>query len=425
MAQSLRVIVVGLGSAGDVHPMVGLALELRRRGHEVVLVAPEPFAALAHRLGLEFEPVLSGAEIDSALKDPNAWHPTRAFFVVARRLVIPSVRPVYEIIRRRMVPGRTVAVASGITLGARIAQEHLGVPLATAHLQPIMLRSVIRPACYGFPDVIAHLPRSLRRLYLAAADRFLIDPALASAVNAFRAELGLPPVARLLDRWVHSPQLVLGLFPEWYAPPAPDWPPNVVLTGFPLWDEREVRPVSPELEAFLAAGEPPLAFTAGSAMMQGHDFFRVSVEACRRAGRRALLLTQHPEQLPATLPAGVRHVSYAPFSTLLPRCAALVHHGGIGTSAQALAAGIPQLVVPFAHDQPDNAMHLRHLGVAEMLPARRYSTRRLAGRLAALQAPSLLESCRRHARRMAGRRAIPDACAAIEALVQSAGESLA
>lgn len=419
MTSPLRVIVVGLGSAGDVHPKVGLALELRRRGHEVVLVAPSLFTGLARSLDLEFEPVLRDEDYETALKDPDAWHPLRAFFVVARRLVLPSMRPVYDIIRRRFDPGRTVVAASGLALGARLAQERLGVPTATVHLQPIMLRSTIRPACYGFPDVISHLPRSLRRVYLAAADRFIIDPCLAPELNAFRAELGLPPVRRLFDGWVHSPQRVIGLFPEWFAPPAPDWPANVVLTGFPLWDEREVRPASPELEDFLAAGEPPLVFTAGSAMMQAHRFFAAAVEACRRTGRRALLLAQHPDQIPADLPSHVRHFSYVPFSALLPRSAALIHHGGIGTSAQALAAGIPQLVVPFAHDQPDNAMHLRRLGVAQMLPARACTPRALIKALARLDSEPMRAACRLRARMLEGRSPIAEACTWIEALGRS------
>jgi rhamnosyltransferase subunit B len=327
---------------------------------------------LAERVGLEFIGLGTDEEYYGAVRDPDLWHPYRAFLVVARRLMLPWMRPLYQIVGERAEPGHTVLVAPGTALGARIAQEKLGLPLATVHLQPIMLRSTVDPGCYGFPDIINHLPRSLRGLYLRAVDRLLIDRLLAGETNAFRAELGLPPVRRLWDRWLHSPQLVRGLFPEWYAPPQPDWPPNVHLTGFPLWDESVHRPPSPELEEFLAAGEPPVIFTAGSAMAQGRDFFRVSAEVCRASGRRGLFLTQFPEQLPQPLPDGVRHFDYVPFSAVLPRAAAFVHHGGIGTTAQALAAGVPQLVVPLAHDQPDNAVRVRRLGVGDFLLPKAY-----------------------------------------------------
>ena len=233
-----------------------------------------------------------------------------------------------------------------------------------------MLRSKYQPSLLGFPDIIGHLPRSLREPYLCTADKFIIDPLIAPATNVFRAEVGLTPVKRLFDRWYHSPQLIIGLFTDWFAPPQPDWPPNVHLTGFPLYDESESRDIPAELAGFLGEGEAPIIFTAGSAMAQGKEFFRVSAEVCGGNGWRGILLTQFPEQLPLNLPEGVRHFGYVPFSAVLPRAAAFVHHGGIGTTAQALAAGVPQLIVPMTHDQPDNAVRIRRLGVGDfLLPA--------------------------------------------------------
>lgn len=413
---TVDVIVIGLGSAGDVHPHIGLALALQRRGHRVLLVAPSVFRPLAERTGLEFAGLLSDEEWHAALHDPNLWHPFRSFPVVARRLILPAIRPVYDIIRTRREPGRTVVAASGLAFGARIAQEKLGIPLATVHLQPIMLRSVVRPVCFGFPDIIAHLPPLLRRRYLRAADRWIIDPLLAGETNAFRAELGLPPVRCLMDRWFHSPQLTIGLFPDWFAPPPPDWPPNVVLTGFPLWDGSDVRDASSELLEFLAAGEPPVVFTAGSAMTQAARFFRVSAEACCASGRRGLFLTQFPEQLPVPLPAGVRHFDYVPFSAVLPRAAALVHHGGIGTMAQAIAAGIPQLVVPASHDQPDNAVRVRRLALGDYLLPRAYTVRNVIDRLNRLMAPAVKRVCQDRAAGMAGAQPLEAACRLIERL---------
>jgi len=419
----LQAIVVGLGSAGDVHPNVGLALALRKRGHGVILVAPAVFRSLAQRLGLDFFGLLTEDEYYAAIRDPDLWHPVRSFSVVARCLILPGLRVVYDIIEKNFKPGRTVVAASGFVFGARIAQEALGVPLATVHLQPIMLRSAIQPACFGFPDILGHLPRPLRKFYFRAADRVLIDRLLAEQTNAFRAEVGLPPVRRFFDRWFHSPQRVVGLFPDWFAPPAPDWPPNVALTGFPLWDERDLRSPSPELEEFLAAGDPPLVFTAGSAMVQAKQFFHVSAEVCRAAGRRGLLLTQFPEQLPATLPNGVRHFDYVPFSMVLPRCAALIHHGGIGTTAQAIAAGLPQLVVPTSHDQPDNAVRIRRLGIGDFVLPRAYTKARVIEKLDRLMSPAVKDNCQRRATDLAGSQSLEKAAGLIEELATAEASS--
>lgn len=416
MKRKLKIIVIGLGSAGDVHPNVGLALELRKRGHEVLFVAPAIFRQLTQSLGLEFVEVLSEDEYLSAIRDPDLWHPTRSLSVLARHLILPVMRAVFEIIEKTHEAGRTVVAAPGTAFGARIAQEKLGVPLATIHLQPIMLRSALRPACFGFPDIAAHLPPLLRRLYFRMADRWIVDPCFAGQTNAFRATLGLPPVRRLFDRWIHSPALVIGLFPDWFAPTATDWPPNVALTGFPLWDEREVHTPSPALEKFLTAGDPPLVFTAGSAMLHAKDFFCVSAEVCKASGRRGILLTRYPEQLPAELPEGVRHFGYVPFSELLPRSAALVHHGGIGTTAQAIAAGLPQLIVPNTHDQPDNAVRVRRLGLGEFLLPRAYTKVRVLEKLERLLRPAIKEDCRKRATIMAGTRSVEMASNLIEQL---------
>ena len=214
---------------------------------------------------------------------------------------------------------------------------------------------------------------------------------------------------------MHSPQLVLGLFPSWFAPPQPDWPPHVHLAGFPLYDESDFRPPADGLVEFLEAGDPPIVFTAGSAHASSAEFFRVSAEACRAGGWRGILLTQFPEQLPARLPDNVRSFDYLPFSTVLPRTAALVHHGGIGTTAQALAAGVPQLVVPFAHDQPDNAVRLRRLSVGDFLLPRRYQARAVIQNLKRLiESASCGENCRRRASDLTGAKPLDSACVHIE-----------
>ena len=239
-------------------------------------------------------------------------------------------------------------------------------------------------------------------------------------MNELRRELGLDPVKHIIRDYWHSPQRVIGMFPPWFAPPPSDWPAGLTLTGFPLFDEPDLSPISRELEAFLRAGNAPIAFTPGSAMWQAHDFFDASVAACVKLGRRGLLLTRHRDHLPAKLPDSVLHVHYAPFSTLLPRCAAFVHHGGIGSSAQALASGVPQLVSPFTHDQPDNAARLLKLGVARIAAHSKYSGERVAGSMATMiESKDVAASCREVASKFVGVDAIGRTCDLIESLGSS------
>src|SRR5690606_34135251 len=201
------------------------------------------------------------------------------------------------------------------------------------------------------------------------------DHHILPGLNRFRREHGLAPVRDIIRDWWHSPDRVIGLFPEWFGPPQPDWPKQTVLTGFPLFDEKGLRELPPGLEEFLQAGEPPVVFTPGSAMAHGHEFFEEGVKALELGGRRGLLLSRFPETVPKRLPESVRHFEYVPFSEVLPRSAALVYHGGVGTCAQALQAGIPHLVQHMAHDQLDNLSRVRDLGVGDGLAPKQFKAR--------------------------------------------------
>jgi UDP:flavonoid glycosyltransferase YjiC (YdhE family) len=285
-----------------------------------------------------------------------------------------------------------------------VFEEAHQVPAVTLHLAPSIFRSQFQQPLLPTGNDISNLPRWAKRLLWWGVDTFAVDPLIAPALNAWRAELGLPPVSRVFDSWIHSPQRVLGLFPEWFGEPQPDWPLQLRLTGFALSDEscspvQHATEAQSALDRFLADGDAPIVFTPGSANEHAAVFFQTAIEATALLGRRALLVTGYRGQLPASLPPHVHHASYASFATLFPRAAAVVHHGGIGTCAQGLAAGVPQLVMPIGFDQPDNAARLARLGVAEAIPSSRFSASRVAqvlGRLlSSVGVRTACDDCRR------------------------------
>ena len=374
------------------------------------------FAPLVEQAGLEQVPIGTAEEYRQLAGDPELWKPIKGSQIVFQRLG-ELVPPVYEAIVRHHVPGDTVVVASTLALGARVAQEVHQIPTATVHLQPAMFRSFTDPATLPAMLTGRWVPRWLIALQWFAIDNLVIDRLGSKVLNAFRGKLGLPPAKRILRDYIHSPQLTIGMFPAWYAPPQADWPPQVRLTGFPLYDERGVTPLPEDLVKFLDDGTPPIAFTFGSAMWHAQDLLEQSARACTLLGRRGILLTRYRDHLPAQLPPGVKHVAFAPFSELLPRCAALVHHGGIGTASQGLAAGVPQLILPHAHDQLDNATRLSRLGVAAfMLPGKYKADRaaRVLGEL--LGSATVARSCGEMARKFSGVDVLGETCALIENL---------
>lgn len=414
----MRPLVIALGSHGDVHPMLGIAAALRDRGHRVTFVASPYFEPLARKAGFDdFVPLGTAEEFREALANPNLWHPVKGFKAVFQHGVLPATRPTYDAIAERYIPGETVVVAHAIALGARIAQDKLGVPTATVQLAPAVFRSVHQPPQLAGLHMPDWLPHGIKRGIWRMIDKLVVDRLLAPPINAIRAEKDLPPVSGILDQWWLSPDLVLGLFPEWFAAMPPDWPAQLRLTQFPLYDEREIEPASPELEKFINEGDAPIVFTPGSAMTFGQSFFRESTMACEILKKRGILLSRHLENIPPTLPPGVRHFDYAPFSRLLPRCAALVHHGGIGTTSQALAAGIPQLIMPMAHDQFDNAQRVTRLGAGDSIRRRKYSAKRVAAKLNALLTDNpVAGACRQIAARFVNVDSLAQTCDLIEQL---------
>lgn len=411
----MHAILVAIGSAGDVHPFVGIGLGLAAHGHRVTLVAAGYFEPLARKVGFEFAPVFSTDEFLALLQNPLAWHRFRGFIECFRAGVLPTFEPVYRAIAERYVPGETVVVASTLALGARCAQEKLDVPLVTVHLSPSVFRSDYQNAVLPGMFLPYWLPTALKRSQYWLADTLVIERLMREPLNEFRASIGLGPVKGVLAGWHNSPQRIVALFPSWFASPQPDWPRQTVLAGFPLYDERDVSPLDEELLSFLSSGERPIVFTPGSAMRHGRHFFEAAAEACLLLGRRGILLTRFNEQVPSDLPGDVRHFSYAPFSQLLPRAAALVHHGGIGTLSQGFAAGLPQLVMPMSFDQPDNAARLKRMGAGLALPRRRFRSAIVATALAQLlDSAEIAARCREIAGRIIPNRAVEMACEVIE-----------
>jgi len=412
----MKVLILTIGSHGDVHPFLGIAAALRRRGHDVTMVASPYFDSLICAMGLNYVPLGKAEEFESMARDPQIWHPLHGPIKIANSIE-HSLPQSYQAILDHAEPGKTVLVYSSLSFAARIAQETLHLPGVTVHLSPILFRSVYDPPKFAGMHMPDWMPHWMKRGIYKLTDVLVTDRYFAPPINRFRKRLGLPPVKGIFRDYCHSPRRVIGLFPDWYAPPQPDWPAQARLTGFPLFDETEVTPLPPDVERFLNSGSQPIAFTPGSANFFAQNFFAAAADACRLMGRRGILLTRHADQVPAQLPEGVIHAAYAPFSRLLPRCAATVHHGGIGSTAQGLAAGVPQLLMPMAYDQIDNAARIKKLGVGDELIPRDFTAPNVATKLGRLvSSTATAEACKQIAAKFVGFDALAMTVELIEAL---------
>lgn len=416
----MKFLLTALGSYGDVHPMVGLGAALRSRGHTAAIITNPHFQPMVESVGLEFLPFRTAEEYRTLAHHPDLFNPMKGPPLIMR-LMASTLRELYDIISDNVIPCETILCAHCLDYASRCHQERHGTPLASIHFAPIALRSFDQsPQMYRML-MQSWLPRWFRRLQYWLADK-VVDYLIAGELNALRKDLGLSPVRRVLHEWYFSPQLVLGLFPAWFGPPQPDWPPNTHVTGFPLWDEAVNVSLPEEVSEFLAAGDPPIVFAPGSANTGAHRFFEAALEGCQRLDRRGILLSRYRDHVPLNLPSTVMHAEFVPFSRLLPQAGALVHHGGIGTCGQGLAAGVPQIVMPMAYDQLDNASRLARLGVAKSLPPKRFTGVNVARKLEELlNTPTVSERAKHWAAQMSQQDPLSETCEELEKLIPVAG----
>jgi rhamnosyltransferase subunit B len=392
--------------------MLGLAIELRRRGHAVTFATNEHYGAVARRHGFPFEALGTEDDFRKCVDHPDLWQPRKAFGHVFRSLR-PGLRRHYEMHAELAAKGPLAAVTNVFGFGAFMARETLKIPVVTLHCQPAVIWSDIAPP--KMPGLAG--PRWWRRILFRLGERFFIDPEVCPFFNAWRAEHGLAPVRNITRYW-HSPDGIVCLFPDWFCPRQSDWPTPVAQADFPLWSDGSDRSLPDEVKRFLDAGEPPVVFTPGSANCHGEPFFRAAVDACRQMNWRGILLSEFGEQIPKDLPAGVVHYRYVPLELLLPRAKAFVHHGGVGSTSQAMAAGIPQVIVALAHDQFDNAARVASLNVGGSVGVKRITGPKLAKVLQRLcDDADVLAACRTVAGKLSRRDGLTLAADAAETML--------
>jgi rhamnosyltransferase subunit B len=361
------------------YPFMRIAKALKALGRKVTFMTHTYHARLVQDAGLPFIGLGTDEEYLRILRDPDLWDPKKAFSAL---MVNYSdwLRQIDEAIRSVSPQAHYVAIAHPFAVpGAAIARERgLIKSVIAAYLAPSNLRSCHDPLTIGPTAVPRWVPMSWRRALWRFVEKGWIDPVAVSQINAVRVPQGLPKVHSLLTHIAEAPDLSITLFPSWFAPVVPDWPRPLIAGDFQLFEASTPEGFTEELGAFLAAGDKPLVFTAGTANLHAADFFGCALAAINRLGHRAIFLTRERSQVPAHLPEAVMWQPYVPLSALLPRAAVLVHHGGIGTTAEALRSGTPQLIAPFAWDQFDNGARIASLGVGMVTPAKRLRPRKLA-----------------------------------------------
>jgi UDP:flavonoid glycosyltransferase YjiC (YdhE family) len=418
----MHAILTSLGTHGDVLPFVGLGVALRARGHRVTLVAAGEYSDLAATHWLEFRQLVSPEAMQELLGNPDFWHPIKTAGL-SSRWGTRQVQRQYELLSAVAADANSVLISNPAVFAAGMIHEKLARPLVTVVLQPWMLPSASAPPIMPVPGLPLWTPRFVHSLLFKLAN--LAAGFLAGRdLNRVRRAAGLEPMRNILRNWF-SKQLVLGMFPDWFGPAQVDWPARVQLTGFPLFDGAGNKSLAPRLLEFLGKTTPTVLFTFGSGMMHGPQLFEAASRVCAKLKVQGVFINrfQHPSP-----PAHMFHTSFAPFREIFPRCAAIVHHGGIGTTAEALAAGKPQLILPLGFDQLDNGVRVKRIGaglhtasrnnfVARTRPVRERDICEIADKISTLLQPTSQAAAGAYMNRVRGGDALEKAACAVEMLV--------
>jgi UDP:flavonoid glycosyltransferase YjiC (YdhE family) len=416
-----RILITTWGSLGDLHPYVALALGLQSRGHEVILATGECYRRKIEALGIGFWAVRPDcAWVTDPVVMRRLTHPRWGLLRV-RHVPLMSLRESYED-TLAAAEGTNLLVSNMAAYAAGIVAEKKGMPWVSAmHIPTLFFSAYDPPLIPGFPEFSKRL-RGLGPNFWGPFGHSLnwLMRGLARPWHRFRKEIGLAP-ARGFNPLTegYSPLLHLALFSKWLAGKQRDWPEQVVVTGFPWFDAAAGSELPAKLARFLDDGEPPLVFTLGSAVVADAGlFYDQSAAAAKLLGRRAVLLVNNPRVLPQELPERVVAFEYAPFSLTFPRAAAIIHHGGIGTTGEAMRSGRPSLVMPCAWDQPDNAERAARLGIARTITRNRYEPHRVAAELRVLlEDAAYSQSASEIAIKVRREDGVKAACDAIESLV--------
>jgi UDP:flavonoid glycosyltransferase YjiC (YdhE family) len=379
-----KIVIATFGSLGDLHPKIAIALELKARGHVVTVAAMEFYREKIGLLGLRFAPMAphmdpeKNRDLGKEMMDAQTGTEK-----ILRDLIMPNLRQMYEDVMAA-VTGADMLITGEVVYAAKSVVEKSAIKWVTTTLAPVSFFSAYDP------PVPAQAPQfeNLRFLgpqfhkyffkFLKWHIRNWYEP-----YKQFRRSLGLGEDHDPIIAGKYSDLLHLVLFSKVLGSRQPDWPADAVQTGFCFYDGMADLGTMPDgLEEFLDAGEPPIVFTLGSAaVMDARDFFEISAEAAKRIGRRAALIYGVFNQPPQALSDDIAGFEYAPYSRVFPRAACVVHQGGVGTTGQVLRAGVPQIVMPYSHDQPDNAARCRRLGVAEIITRKEYNPETAAAAL--------------------------------------------
>ncbi len=359
-----RLIIFTLGTSGDINPMVAVGKAMSARGYAITFLTSEYFKELIEIAGFEFVGIGNKEEYLRG-NQSSAWDAKNVMdnFIYYHA---PAFLPAYQYIEQLQNKESAVLLSIGEQNGAVVAAVKYKIPYVKFSISPNLIFSAEKPPaplCWQLPK---KMPKFIQRMFVRYVDtksmKLFYQHSEIEPYLELRKKLSCPVT---YDRKTNA-KLLIGFFPEWFGMRAKDWPKDLKLIGFPLSDpaHESARFV---FDSIIEEIGSPIVFTTGTGISEAESVFREGRKICELLNLPGLFVGSSGSKSVLSDSALCRHIDYIDFEYALPKCRAIVHHGGIGTLSQAVRAGIPQLIRPIKYDQPDNANRIYQLGLGAFI----------------------------------------------------------
>ncbi|MFD2247918.1 glycosyltransferase [Pontibacter ruber] len=377
----MKIALTTLGSLGDVNPMLGLALELRDRGHEVSLSTSRYFRPHIEKHSIRFHEVLPNLDPNNKEIIHTVLDPKRGPERFHREIIFPDVEKSYRTFLE-VAQDADLIISGILSYFAPLCAKKLNKPWAAVMLSPMTFWSIYDPPVIPTMEFIKYAyrvgPDFNRFLF---REIFRVSNEWTKQVQELRRQESIDDQSNPLTDGATSEYLNIGLYSPLLGSVQQDFPPNSRLTGFVFFDHNLThQELSPGLKHFLESGEPPVVFTLGSnSVMKHSSLFDLFYEVAQKLNSRSVILTgaSNFRKYKRLSNDKIFFDDYAPYSGLFPYASCVVHQGGIGTTGQAMRSGTPMLILPECNDQHDNLERTKRLGIATGIPMKRVNRYRL------------------------------------------------
>lgn len=387
MATPLNVVMFTSGSAGDILPFVRVGAALAARAHRVTLVSHAGYERLAADAGLRFRAFDTPEAYTDYLRHASLLNTPGGITRFLLEHSLPKAPDALACLLDALDEDSLLLTSPTFDTASRVAAELLGLNPLWLFIAPVQVsewtgRRPVRSALY--------------------------QSVLGAAIEAVRSGAGLAPIHDW-DRWLRYSSRSIGQWPDWFAAPEADWLPGVEPVGFLIDHPAERSSLPAEVAAFVEAqttetSVAPLLVTGGTGRYLGEEFYANALGAARQLDLPAIVVTRDRDCLPERLPERCLVTDHLPFGVVMPHCSTVIHHGGLGTTGAAAAAGVPQLILAFGADRPDNGERITQCGVGESILLPQCTVPAVAEALRRLTAPGEMhDRCREASARILAR----------------------